>query len=152
MQYAFVALAIALFGYAVADSVSGSGGQSNAPASFPVSNLTFGGANSGTTLPQAGLNTNSAQAEFPASLLLCRNTACAGCTSFNLSAIPQNICFSPDPLFSFLSVAVVQPSNQGLPFGVEVGPANCGEVAAIPRVNECFDVRGAVFEAFEIDT
>ena len=57
MQYAFIALAIALFGQAVANPIVGSEAEATVPASFPISDLTFGGIHTGTTLSQGGIHT-----------------------------------------------------------------------------------------------
>ncbi|KAI0657955.1 hypothetical protein C8Q70DRAFT_934583 [Cubamyces menziesii] len=152
MQYAFVALALALFGQAVANPIVGSEAESTVPASFPVSDLTFGDVHTGTTLSQGGIHIDSAQQEFPASLFLCRATGCASCTSFDLSTAPLNQCLTPNPIFSFVSVAIIQPSNEGLPFETTVGTTGCGQLLQIPTVNECFNVNGAVFETFALLT
>ncbi|KAH9888996.1 hypothetical protein C8Q73DRAFT_175524 [Cubamyces lactineus] len=149
MQYAFIALAIALFGQAVANPIVGSEAEATVPASFPISDLTFGAIHTGTTLSQGGIHTDSAQQEFPASILLCRATNCVSCTSFDLSTAPLNECLTPNPIFSFVSVAIVQSSNEGLPFETTVGTPGCSELLQIPTVNECFNINNGGSEPFE---
>ncbi|KAI0334581.1 hypothetical protein GY45DRAFT_1318162 [Cubamyces sp. BRFM 1775] len=152
MQYTFVALAIAFFGQALANPIVGSEIESTVPSSFPVSDLTFGDVHTGTTLSQGGLHTDSAQQEFPASLFLCRADNCVSCTSFDLSTAPFNECLTPNPIFSFVSAAIVQPSNEGLPFETTVGTTGCGQLLQLPEVNECFNLNGGVFETFALLT
>ena len=100
-----------------------------------------------TAARAAPRTTLTARQEFPASLLLCTDTVCGSCTEFNLSAFPAGVCeFS---LAGFNSVGILQPSGQGLPFAVGVGPT-CSSFAAIPEVNECFSITGGPWVQWEI--
>ncbi|KAI0793667.1 hypothetical protein C8Q74DRAFT_523157 [Fomes fomentarius] len=76
-----------------------------------------------------------------ATLLLCENPACGGCLGFDLSTAPHNECLTPSlPGFQFVSVAISQPTDAGLPFAVSVSPPGCGDFSDILIVNTCFDV------------
>ncbi|KAH9935180.1 uncharacterized protein BXZ73DRAFT_100567 [Epithele typhae] len=90
---------------------------------------------------------DAVEATFPATLLLCPGTNCASCSGFDLSRIPVNVCFATS---AFRSVAISQPSNSGLPFGVVVGPSGCSSFAQIPTVNQCFNVNGGPFSDFAL--
>ncbi|KAI0800287.1 hypothetical protein C8Q74DRAFT_402830 [Fomes fomentarius] len=153
MFFTTPALVAALFSLAVQaspapapDTVAPGTTTSTNPSDFPVANI-------GSLSPKpdvSGVNTAVALAEFPATLLLFRNLQCSGqVTQVNLSATPANECFvSPS---DFNSVAVSQPSNQGLPFGVGVGPSPCQQFAQIPRVNTCFNINGGPFSDYTVD-
>ncbi|KAH9926270.1 uncharacterized protein BXZ73DRAFT_90946 [Epithele typhae] len=90
---------------------------------------------------------DAAEATFPATLLLCPGVNCASCFGFDLSTLPVDVCLTTS---SFNSVAISQPSNEGLPFGVLVGPPGCASFAQIPTVNQCFNVNGGPFVDFAI--
>ncbi|KAJ2977458.1 hypothetical protein NUW54_g11417 [Trametes sanguinea] len=57
-----------------------------------------------------------------------------------------NSCFNAP--FPFWTVIVKQPSNEGLPFQVRVGP-DCDELYALPAVNICFQVFPPLFNVFD---
>ena len=121
-------------------------------AHFPVHELRIDSAvdtvQAKVTHPSAsGLHRDTADSTFPATLLLCPSTNCASCFSFDLSTLPVDECLSTS---AFFSVAISQPSNEGLPFGVLVGPPGCASFAQIPVVNECFNVNGGPFTDFAI--
>ena len=122
-------------------------------ASFPVHELAAAGTGIPNTLRTSpavafpGLHSDAAQQTFPATLLLCPTASCASCFSFDLSTLPVNQCLSTSP---FTSVAISQPSNEGLPFAVLVGPAGCLSFAQIPTVNTCFNVNGGPFSDFAL--
>ncbi|KAI0351929.1 hypothetical protein OH77DRAFT_844366 [Trametes cingulata] len=156
MQYSFVALALALFGHAVVASPAVSKATpvafdaSALAASFPVSELRVADSHPhlNTTAPQSDFHAIVKRQEFPATLLLCALDGCLSCSSFNLGSFPEEECFSTS--FEFFSVAISQPSNQGLPFVVGVGPSPCSSLLDIPAVNECFNINGAIFDAFAL--
>ena len=85
-----------------------------------------------------GVHTDTTQAEFPASLVFFSGTQCTGtASSVDLSTLAHARCF-PTP--SYNSLAIVQPSNEGLLFGVFVGPGTqCASLTQIPSVNTCFN-------------
>ncbi|RPD53656.1 hypothetical protein L227DRAFT_481056, partial [Lentinus tigrinus ALCF2SS1-6] len=121
-------------------------------AKFPVHELGSASvaAHSNSTLASAsGVHSDAADAIFPATLLLCPSFNCASCFSFDLSTLPIDQCLI-DLSSSFESVAISQPSNEGLPFAVLVGPPGCASFAQIPLVNECFNVNGGPFTDFAI--
>ena len=123
---------------------------------FPVSDRTISRAN--TTVHadvskvaqrialgrHAGL---AARQEFPADLLLCPSANCASCFEVNLDGAVLDECETLGE--AFISVAISQPGNVGLPFEVLVGPAGCAEFAQIPAVNECFNINED-FETFAL--
>ena len=93
-----------------------------------------------------------AAASSSATLLLCEQRACGSCLAFDLLSAPHDVCLAPSVPrdFRFSSVAISQPSNEGLPFGVLVGPPGCASFAQIPTVNECFNVNGGPFTDFAL--
>lgn len=122
-------------------------------ALFPVHELSPAGARIpdtvGTSPASAfqALHSDVAQQTFPATLLLCPSANCASCFGFDLSTLPVNVCLTTS---AFSSVAISQPSNEGLPFGVLVGPPGCLSFAQIPIVNQCFNVNGGPFTDFAL--
>ena len=122
-------------------------------ASFPTQELALPGvahtSTAGTSPAVAfpGIHSDAAQQTFPATLLLCPTANCASCFAFDLSTFPLDECFATS---SFTSVAISQPSNEGLPFAVLVGPAGCLSFAQIPTVNTCFNVNGGPFSDFAL--
>ncbi|KAI0718028.1 hypothetical protein C8T65DRAFT_100063 [Cerioporus squamosus] len=122
-------------------------------ARFPVHELGSVAAHSNVTvtLPSGGVHSDVAAAIFPATLLLCPSTNCLSCFAFDLSTLPENVCLM-DNESSFYSVAINQPSNQGLPFLVVTGPVGCSAFAAIPNVNECFNINNPPYFDFAILT
>ena len=90
-----------------------------------------------------------ARQEFPATLLLCAAANCESCgVGTDLSEFPADVCHPAFP--SFVSTGIVQPSGQGLPFAVLVGPPGCEEFAQIPEVNVCFNIQGEAFNQWEL--
>ena len=138
----------------IAASAPPTSGAVTTASSFPQHELGAAGAASAATAGTspasafAALNGDTAQQTFPATLLLCPGTGCASCFGFDLSTFPFDECFATS--FSFESVAISQPSNEGLPFGVLVGPPGCASFAQIPTVNECFNVNGGPFTDFAL--
>ena len=86
--------------------------------------------------------------EFPADLLVCAESNCGLCEEFSLSGLAEDECFFVD--FSGISVAISQPSGQGLPFAVEIGEAGCPSLTQVPTVNECFNLNGFSFDSFAL--
>lgn len=96
----------------------------------------------------------SPDAADPATLLLCQNTVCGGCLGFDLNAAPPDQCLVPSysqSTFPFNSVAISQPSDSGLPFGVLVSPGGCTKFSYIPTVNTCYGVPSGPFTEFAIN-
>ncbi|KAL1943033.1 hypothetical protein VTO73DRAFT_4704 [Trametes versicolor] len=75
---------------------------------------------------------------FPATLLMCPTSDCISCFPADLSTFPTNMCLSES--FSMQSVAISQPSDQGLPDGLFVGQPGCTQFQQIPAVNQCFNL------------
>ncbi|CDO68209.1 hypothetical protein BN946_scf184938.g61 [Trametes cinnabarina] len=117
-------------------------------AKFPVFDIDKVHAQPNVTLSQGGIRVDTAQAEFPATLLLCPTTNCISCFGFDLSSMPTHECIVPG--FTFQSVSINQPSNQGLPFGVFVGPGGCVSFASLPAVNTCYNVIPAPFSDYSV--
>ena len=89
----------------------------------------------------------AARQEFPAQLYMCAEESCASCWSpVDLSEWPADQCHY---INGFLSTAIVQPSGEGLPFAVAVGPPGCEEFAQIPEVNVCYNT-GETFDQWEL--
>ena len=106
------------------------------------------GTHDGTTGAYDGTILDRAAAANPAILLLCPTTNCATCSGFNLSTFPTNECFLTN--VQAVSVGISQPGGGGLPFTVAVGTAQCATLAAIPAVNECFNINGGPFTNFAL--
>ncbi|KAH9851332.1 hypothetical protein C2E23DRAFT_830342 [Lenzites betulinus] len=156
MRSSFVALALAVFSMTV-HATPVTPDASAIAASFPRVPLSTGDAaatRTNTTLPHGGIHADAADAAiFPASFIFCSDFECGtSCEVFDLSTIPEDVCFNG--VFGDIgSLAIVQPSNAGLPFAVLVAPPNCiGTELQVPTVNECFVVNSAanVIGAFAV--
>ena len=101
------------------------------------------------TTSSTGLHALSADAVFPATLQLCSGTGCSGCFNFDLSVLQRNVCLI-DGSSLINSVKIVQPSNEGLPFGVYVGPSGCSAFTQIPAVNTCYNAVNGPFTDFKL--
>ncbi|KAI8996340.1 hypothetical protein BD414DRAFT_197579 [Trametes punicea] len=148
MRYSFAALALALLGQAVHASPLTRKTTTTIAGSFPVVDLQANHVtpHSNSTSSRGGLSSDAALQEFPADLLLCSALNCAGCEVFNLAAIPFDTC---EIEFFYESVAISQPSGEGLPFAVFLTPPNlCATGTQIPEVNTCFNVEGDDFDDF----
>ncbi|KAI0351928.1 hypothetical protein OH77DRAFT_844289 [Trametes cingulata] len=162
-QSAIVALAASLFRLASPASVTlktsplfVKASSESVAASFPISELHtyYAGPRFDTTAPQSSFRPAVKRQEFPASLRLCHTVDCGICFTQDLSQViragAEGDCFTGN--FEILSVAIDQPSNEGLPFVVGVGPASCAEpLVDIATVNECFNLNfgtGVVFDSF----
>ncbi|KAH9888992.1 hypothetical protein C8Q73DRAFT_655076 [Cubamyces lactineus] len=147
MRSTFVAIALALFSQAAFASPL-STETTDIASKFPVVDLGSIQAHPNVTLSQAGIHVDAAQQEFPATLLLCPTTSCISCFGFDLSTLPTNECLAAG--FNFESIAINQPSNEGLPFGVFVGPPGCLSFAQIPSVNTCYNANNGPFVDYAI--
>ncbi|KAH9945904.1 uncharacterized protein BXZ73DRAFT_95422 [Epithele typhae] len=152
-MFSFTLVAAALVAYAHTNPIEASALDVTTAASFPRHDLTSPlgprptSAQNGT-LPAAsfqGPSTEVADAIFPAVLLLCSSFNCANCLSYNLQTTTVDTCLATS---AFSSVSISQPSNQGLPFAVYVGPSGCTNFAKIPVVNTCFNLVGGSFSNF----
>ncbi|KAH9945174.1 uncharacterized protein BXZ73DRAFT_96162 [Epithele typhae] len=160
-MFSFTLVAAALVAYAHANPIEASASDASASdlaaaASFPKLDFTSSLAPLPTsaengTLPSdsfQGPSTDLGEAIFPATLLICPSLNCANCLSYDLLTTPMNTCFRTTP---FVSMAIVQPSNEGLPFGVFVGPPGCHDFLKIPAVNICVNViSGGPFNDFAL--
>ncbi|KAI0718026.1 hypothetical protein C8T65DRAFT_639765 [Cerioporus squamosus] len=122
---------------------------------FPVHDLRVGSvaAQPNVTLPSDSLRSDVAGGAG-AILLLCPATNCLSCFAFDLGSLPDaeaNECLI-DESSTFVSAAISQASNAGLPFEVLVGPSGCLSFAQIPAVNQCFNLSPAPFADFAILT
>ncbi|KAH9851333.1 hypothetical protein C2E23DRAFT_235085 [Lenzites betulinus] len=137
--FSFVAITAILLAQAV-HAAPASPETSALVASFPVSQLHANDAQANTTLPHGGLHVDAAQQTFPAFLLLCEATSCASCEELSLQALSTNlgVCFAAD--ITVESVAIIQASNEGLPFVVSAAVTGCSSLLEIPTVNECFNI------------
>ncbi|KAJ8501823.1 hypothetical protein ONZ51_g402 [Trametes cubensis] len=89
------------------------------------------------------------QSIYPANLFTCMEANCVGCTSWDLEGRNEGSCYFAG---QFISVIIQQPSNAGLPYSVDIAPGNCTNWLSIPTVNTCYNINGAVFEQFGLDT
>ncbi|KAL1943026.1 hypothetical protein VTO73DRAFT_4697 [Trametes versicolor] len=120
-------------------------------ASFPIRQLSASGVRPNSTLPSSEFRALAARQEFPATLLLCQLVNCQGCTSFPIQGEIENTCIAPG--FIFDSVAISQPSNEGLTdLLCDVGTTGCASAIALPAVNVCFSLSGGTFDEFAIVT
>ncbi|KAI0666823.1 hypothetical protein C8Q78DRAFT_1057180 [Trametes maxima] len=115
-------------------------------ASFPIVNIHSAVSKPNVTLPY-GASRSRLHADvaippgtFPATLLACSTENCISCIPFDMSTFPHNTCLAES--FNISSVAINQPSDQGLPFGVFVG-SGCTNFIQIPGVNQCFTTENA---------
>ena len=143
MHLAFTTLVIALAGAvqatpaAAATAVTPTIDLVSVDAKVPVVDLSK---DSVTEHPNVTLGTGGADAVgaiYPATLFLCRTSGCGSCTGFSLDGMTHNVCF--DGGFSFVSMFISQPSNQGLPYAIYTGPLGCGSFAQVPVVNTCYN-------------
>ena len=94
------------------------------------------------SLPKEGLSRLVARQEFPATLQFCSQENCqpaGACLAVSIEGQFLNECSTIEDE-SFPSVFIQQPSGEGFPFEVLVGPAGCEEFAVIPAVNTCFNI------------
>ncbi len=107
---------------------------------IPILELSLGSvsahANS-TGVGKGGAHADAADAVYPATIFLCKESGCGSCTGYDLSIQPHQTCLAPG--FNFMSISINQPSNQGLPFGVYTGPIGCSTFAQVSQVNTCFN-------------
>ncbi|KAH9851847.1 hypothetical protein C2E23DRAFT_209365 [Lenzites betulinus] len=112
-------------------------------ATFPVQDLSSGGARPNTTLSHGGrIHADITPADFPAAFLMCTTPNCISCFAQDLSTIPHNECLVNS--FDMLSIAISQPSNVGLDFGCFVGSTGCGILDQIAAVNTCYNINSSV--------
>ncbi|KAI9063874.1 hypothetical protein FKP32DRAFT_1571143 [Trametes sanguinea] len=147
MRFTLFAVAAAVFGQTVLASPL-TPETTDIAAKFPVVELSSAQAHPNITLSQGGIHIDAAQAEFPATLLLCTTTSCISCFGFDLSAVPTNECIASG--INYQSIAISQPSNEGLPFGVFGSPPGCTSFVQIPAVNTCYNVSPAPFADYAI--
>ena len=101
----------------------------------------------------SAVHANTAEALFPATLLLCNGPTCDPITDFclgvDLRTTTRMRCFAAS--LPIVSAMIMQSSGEGLPFPVFVGPDGCHtDLVQIPSVNQCFSP-GAGLNAFAID-
>ncbi|KAI9063878.1 hypothetical protein FKP32DRAFT_1592119 [Trametes sanguinea] len=115
------------------------GALTNEAASLPVVDIGSIAAKANTTLAATheGIHTDLALGIYPATLLLCPLESCISCFPIDLSILPPNTCLA-EQMSNIASVAIIQPSNAGLPYGVFVGGGDCSEFIQIPAMNSCF--------------
>ena len=121
-------------------------------ANYPVKDLDgplVAHPNTTFTLSSTGLHSLTSDAVFPATLQLCSQPGCSGCFNFDLSVLHRNQCII-DGSSLINSIFINQPSNEGLPFAVLVGPSGCSAFTQIPSVNTCFNAVNGPFADFEL--
>ncbi|TFK88019.1 hypothetical protein K466DRAFT_521547, partial [Polyporus arcularius HHB13444] len=122
----------------------------NAGHGFPVVDLDLGSvaAHGNVTVGKGGVHADSADSTYPAYIYICPVYNCASCYVYDLSEIPHEECLAFT--FDFHSIAISQPSSEGLPFAVYSGPAGCGAFAQVPLVNTCYNTNGYVGRDVEL--
>ncbi|KAI0351932.1 hypothetical protein OH77DRAFT_1429258 [Trametes cingulata] len=150
-------LALAFFGqsaYAVSSSLTNSP-PTDIGAALPVVNIHSLTPKANATLSAAGHSKihadlfGEAPTDFPATLLLCPTDLCISCFAIDLSTLPVSMCLAES--FNIKSVAISQPSDAGLSFGVFVGEPGCENFIQIPSVNGCFGDFGATISDIAIN-
>ncbi|CDO75987.1 hypothetical protein BN946_scf184548.g4 [Trametes cinnabarina] len=117
-------------------------------AEFPVVDISGVQARPLVPLSQGGIHVDTTQAEFPATLLLCSTPSCISCIGIDLSSLPMNECLTPD--ITFQTAVIRQPSAQGLPFTVFVGPPGCASFVPLSTVNTCYNLNSTAFSDFAL--
>ncbi|RDX43429.1 hypothetical protein OH76DRAFT_1361187 [Lentinus brumalis] len=144
MLLTFVTFAVALVSAVQATPVSAGTTVTSttvgmsAAAGIPVVSLELGSVSEhgNVTVGKGGMHPSSADDVYPASMMICLESGCQSCSSFDLSN-EQQACLIPQ--LNFMSVWINQPSNQGLPFAVFTGPVGCSQWAQVPLVNTCYN-------------
>ncbi|KAI0372686.1 hypothetical protein BV20DRAFT_38990 [Pilatotrama ljubarskyi] len=138
----FVALAFfAQSAYAVLSSLTNSP-PTDFGAALPIADIHALTPKANATLSSAGHSKIHADlfgespTDFPATLLVCPTDECISCFPLDMSTFPVSTCLAES--FNIKSVAISQPSDAGLSFGVFVGAPGCSGFIQIPTVNECF--------------
>ncbi|KAI0823347.1 hypothetical protein BC628DRAFT_1420933 [Trametes gibbosa] len=157
MRFSFITVALILFTQSACAFPASATPASPEPAaiamSFPIAQLGASSTKSNTTLPLGGIHMDAAQQTFPATLLLCELENCANCEELSLQVLAENLgtCFGA--AFPYISVAISQPSNEGLPFIVGAAVPGCSSFLAIPTVNVCFNINAPteLFEEFILE-
>ncbi len=147
---AFTTLALALAGtvrgtpVATATTLSPIINSVSAAASVPVVSLDLGSvaAHGNVTVGNGAAHTDAAEAIYPATIFFCSSFNCSGCAGFDLSIQPHQMCLSPG--FNFVSMFISQPSNEGLPFAIYMGPVGLAAFAQVPVVNTCYNANNYV--------
>ncbi|KAI0816982.1 hypothetical protein BC628DRAFT_1413903 [Trametes gibbosa] len=118
-------------------------------ATFPVHDISVGGAHPNTTLSTGRVHADITPSDFPASFLFCTTPNCISCFAVDMSTIPHNECLLAG--LAYESVAISQPSNTGLDFGCFIGPSGCASFLQIPAVNTCYNINSpAPFTDFSL--
>ncbi|KAI0731039.1 hypothetical protein C8Q76DRAFT_347469 [Earliella scabrosa] len=109
---------------------------------FPVVDVTSAAVrakfNNGT-LNARGPVTGPIPGDFPAYLILFSDFSCTGTAfSIDMSTVPFDTCINA-PIF-FNSVAILQPTDDGLSFAPTVGVPGCAKFFWVSATNICFNV------------
>ncbi|KAI0334582.1 hypothetical protein GY45DRAFT_1367429 [Cubamyces sp. BRFM 1775] len=134
----------------VAMSVEATPAPPTPPASFPIATLDIS-AISNTTRAEGGPRSDATLSpEIAAYLYLYEGSDCSGTYSYtNLGGIQANECTQNNP---FVSAIIQQIAPSPTPYEVVVGPRQCPEVVALPGVGTCYNLSGAIFEAYAVIT
>ncbi|EIW58808.1 uncharacterized protein TRAVEDRAFT_47947 [Trametes versicolor FP-101664 SS1] len=141
MHYSHITFALTLVG-PITSATPITLDASTFAASFPIRQLSVPGTGMrpNSTLPSHAFRALAPRQEFPANFLLCQFVNCQGCSSFPIQGEVEDTCIAPE--FEYVSAAIAQPSNQGLPLIFDVGTTGCQMIATIPQVNVCFNLNG----------
>lgn len=140
MHCSFVALTLIVLGRYTITATPVAPERSTIAASFPISTLRGFGIRSNVTLPRKDIPAIiRARQDSPATLLLCPSANCVSCSVVDLDQSESKaMCYGTGQELS--SVAISQPSNEGLSFAIAVGTPTCTHFEQIPVVNTCFNV------------
>lgn len=141
MHSSFVAFALILFGRHTITATPVTPKTSPIAASFPITTLREFGIHSSITLARKDIPAIlGARQDSPATLLLCPSANCVSCSVVDLDQSESKaMCYGTGKELS--SVAISQPSNEGLSFAIAVGTPTCADFEQIPVVNTCFNVK-----------
>ncbi|KAI0657954.1 hypothetical protein C8Q70DRAFT_1055329 [Cubamyces menziesii] len=131
---ALATIAIAFIG----TSVQATPAPPTPPTSFPIAT------------PTSLQYQTSRAPQIAAYLYLYEGSNCSGTYSYtNLGGMQANECTQNNP---FVSVIIQQIAPSPTPYEVVVGPRQCPEVIALPSVGVCYNLSGALFEAYAVIT
>ncbi|KAF9517165.1 hypothetical protein BS47DRAFT_540395 [Hydnum rufescens UP504] len=110
---------------------------------FPVP-IPASGTEGKVVVPHPGKSTISPNSAFHVlastvedTVIVCSAPGCSGtCIAYALSSLHANVCYGAGE--PFVSFAIYQASNTGLPYGVYVGEHGCKASVLIPTVDACY--------------
>ncbi|KAJ8489997.1 hypothetical protein ONZ51_g2603 [Trametes cubensis] len=143
---ALATIAIAFIG----TSVQATPAPPTPPTSFPIATLDISAISNITRVAGGPHSDATLSPQIAAYLYLYEGSNCSGTYSYtNLGGMQANECTQNNP---FVSVIIQQIAPSPTPYEVVVGPRQCPEVIALPSVGVCYNLSGALFEAYAVIT